>query len=82
VRRGLTSAQFRIALGAVVRGERTRLGWSQEKLAEKADLARAYITELESGHRTPNLETLLRLAAALGMKPSKLMAASEAELAE
>lgn len=71
-------AAYRRALGVAVRAERQRLGWSQETLAEKAELARAYVTELEGGRRTPNLATILGLASAFGMKPSKLMAMAEA----
>lgn len=71
------SVPLQVALGAVVRAERHRLGWSQEKLAEAAALNRAYVTELECGRRTPNLATLVRLAAALGMALSGLLAAAE-----
>lgn len=77
-----TSGAFRVALGAAISTERKRLGWSQEVLAEHADLGRSYVTELEGGNRTPNLDTLLRVAEALGMKTSKLIALGEAQLAK
>lgn len=67
-------------MGSVIKAERKRLGWSQETLAENAELSRAYVTELEGGNRTPNLDTLMRVAKALGMKTSKLVAAGEAAL--
>lgn len=75
-----SNAAFCRAVGAVIRAERLRLGWSQEKLGDVADLSRAYVTELEGGRRTPNLGTLLRLATAFNMKVSKLVAAAEGQL--
>jgi transcriptional regulator with XRE-family HTH domain len=81
VRSQRSTASFCTALGDAIRAERTRLGWSQEDLAERAHLNRSYTTDLENGRRTPNLDTLLRVAKALGMKPSKLLAAGEARLA-
>lgn len=78
--RSRRSTDLRIALGAAIRAERTKQGWSQEELAERAEMSRAYVTDLENGKRTPNLDTLVRMAAAFGMKTSKLMAAGEARL--
>lgn len=75
-----TSAAFCRAMGAAIRTERLRLGWSQEQLADIAELSRAYVTELEGGRRTPNLGTLLRVATAFNMKVSKLVAAAEGQL--
>lgn len=76
------SSALRVALGAAVRAERAKLEWSQEELAERAGMHRAYVTDLENGKRTPNFDTLLRLSHALGMKLSRLIAAGEARLAE
>lgn len=81
VKRPSTGA-FNEALGKVIRAERTKHGWSQEDLAEACDLHRSYVTELENGHRTPNLGTLLQIATGLGMKTSKLIAAGELRLAK
>ena len=77
MRSRLSTATFCTALGDAVRAERKRQGWSQEELAERADLNRAYVTDLERGRRTPNLDTLLRLAGAFGFRLSRLIAASE-----
>jgi XRE family transcriptional regulator, regulator of sulfur utilization len=82
VRSRRSTAVLCVAIGEAVRAERKRLGWSQEELADQAGLSRAYVTELESGGRTPNLDTLSRLAHAFGMKTSKLLAAGEARLPE
>ena len=42
-------------------------GISQECLAERADLHRTYITDIERGARNLSLETMSRLAGALGL---------------
>ena len=42
-------------------------GWSQERLAEHADLDRSYIAGIEVGARNPSLKALERLAAALSV---------------
>jgi transcriptional regulator with XRE-family HTH domain len=80
VRSRPSTAAFCAALGKTIRSERKRHGWSQEELAERAELNRAYVTELESGRRTPNLDTLLRVSRALGLRLSRLAAASESQL--
>lgn len=53
--------------GAAVKSERTRLGLSQETLAERANLHRTYITDIERGARNLSLETIHKLAGALGI---------------
>jgi transcriptional regulator with XRE-family HTH domain len=49
---------------ARVRNER---GFSQDKLAEKADLDRTYVSGIERGVRNPGIKTVLRLARALNI---------------
>lgn len=53
-----------VALGNRVRQLRNRKGWSQEKLAEQADIQRTYLAEIELGKRNPSLKHLLKLAKA------------------
>jgi transcriptional regulator with XRE-family HTH domain len=62
------------AFGAAVRARRERLGLSQEEFAHRADLERSYVSGIERGYRNPTLKVLVRLAEALGTKPSKLLA--------
>ncbi len=50
-----------------------RLGLSQLKFAEKADLSVGYICDLESGRRWGTPETFAKLAAALGVEPFRLL---------
>lgn len=47
-------------------------GWSQERLAEHADLDRSYIAGIEVGARNPSLKALDRLAGALSVRLSEL----------
>ncbi len=63
--------------GAAVRSERTRLGLSQETLAERASLHRTYITDIERGARNLSLETIYKLSTALGVSIETLFARAE-----
>jgi len=49
-------------LGAYIRDQRNRLGWSQQMLARKINHTPAALAKIESGENLPNRETLLRLA--------------------
>jgi XRE family transcriptional regulator, regulator of sulfur utilization len=71
------STQLPQLFGLAVRQQRERLGWSQERLAESADLNRSYVGELERGQAVPSLITLDKLARALGLSPSNLLAQTE-----
>jgi transcriptional regulator with XRE-family HTH domain len=63
--------------GATVRKFREAHGWSQEMLAEKADLNRSYVGELERGQAIASLITLDKLATAFGISLSHLMSQTE-----
>jgi transcriptional regulator with XRE-family HTH domain len=52
-----------------VRAARKRLGISQMKLAEKADLSAGYMNDVERARRWLGAETLARLASALHLRP-------------
>jgi transcriptional regulator with XRE-family HTH domain len=65
------------SFGTAVRHLREQLGWSQEALAERANLNRSYIGELERGQAIPSLLTLKKLSSALGVSLSNLLAHSE-----
>jgi two-component system, response regulator len=68
--------------GAVVKSKRNRLGLSQEALAERADLHRTYITDIERGTRNLTLGSIAKLAAALGVSIGALFAPDIAPDAE
>ncbi len=66
--------------GAAVRKLRLLRGLSQEELAEATGLHRTYIGGIERGERNPSLVNIVRLAAALRVSPSELVAGIECEL--
>jgi CheY-like chemotaxis protein len=53
--------------GQIIKGRRVAMGLSQEVLAERADLHRTYVTDIERGTRNLTLESISRLAKALGV---------------
>ena len=64
---------LRASLGQRVKDLRTRLGWSQEQLAERASLDTTYISGIERGARNPGLNSLNSLARALGITLPNLL---------
>lgn len=65
------------SFGATVRQLREAQGWSQETLAERANLNRSYIGELERGQAIPSLLTIQKLSQALGLSLANLLAHTE-----
>jgi XRE family transcriptional regulator, regulator of sulfur utilization len=61
----------------VLRQLREERGWSQEQLAERADLNRSYLGEVERGHAIPSLVTVSKLAGALEIRLSSFIARCE-----
>lgn len=59
---------FRSAAGKRIRSERKKLGWSQEMLAEKADLHPSFIGQIERGERAASFKTLERFSKLFGVK--------------
>jgi ribosome-binding protein aMBF1 (putative translation factor) len=57
----------------LLKKERIRRGISMNRLAEKSGLSQSMVSLLERGMRTPTLDTLLRIAAALDVDLSKLL---------
>jgi len=60
------------AFGLNVLRRREAKGLSQEKLAEKAELDRTYVSGIERGVRNAGLLTIARLAKALGTTSADL----------
>jgi XRE family transcriptional regulator, regulator of sulfur utilization len=69
----MSAAQF----PSVLRQLRVERGWSQEQLAERAELNRSYLGEVERGHAIPSLITLSKLATALEIRLSSFIARCE-----
>lgn len=51
---------------------RKNLGFTQEELAKRAQISRAYLTNLESGKYTPSLEVAKRLSEILNKSVDEL----------
>ena len=60
------------SFGPNLRRWRDKRGYSQEKLAQLADLHRTEIGLLERGEREPKLGIITKLAGALGVSPGVL----------
>jgi transcriptional regulator with XRE-family HTH domain len=65
-------SQFSIQFGQRIRHLRETKGWSQEELANAANLHRTHISLIENAKRSVQLETIERLATALGVEPADL----------
>ena len=64
----------RQVLGNKIRSYRKQAGLTQEQLAEKADLSYKYVGEVERGCVNISLDSLVRIAKALKVKVSDLVA--------
>jgi transcriptional regulator with XRE-family HTH domain len=53
-------------LGDEIRKVRLQKKMTQEQLSLATGVDRAYLSEMENGHRSPSVEVLMRLCAALG----------------
>jgi transcriptional regulator with XRE-family HTH domain len=66
------------ALGEAIRTRRGEIdGLSQEGLADLAGMHRTYVSEIERGLRNPSFRNLFKLATALEVPLSELVAQAE-----
>jgi len=65
------------SFGRSLRKRRLAKLLTQENLGLESNLSRAYISDLEIGKKDPSLFTIFKLATALQMKPSNLIAEVE-----
>lgn len=70
--RSFEETAHRRRFGDRVRQLRTERGWSQEQLAERAQLHRTYVVQVERGHRNASLDVIEALAVALSVSPAEL----------
>ncbi|HTZ88123.1 MAG TPA: helix-turn-helix transcriptional regulator [Solirubrobacteraceae bacterium] len=66
-----------IAFGAAVRALRVERGFAQEAFAAHADMDRSYYGAIERGEFNVSLETIVRLADALGVSVAEILRRAE-----
>lgn len=59
--------------GAVVRELREARGWTQEELAERAEMNASYLGFVERGDNVPTLTIIIQIAEGLSVKPEELL---------
>lgn len=69
-------------IGRIIKEKRVQKGMTQDLLSGFAGIARTHLTMIENGTKRPNFETIWKIALALDMKPSELVAEIEANIKE
>jgi len=69
--------QLQAAFGQALRTFRKTRGLTQEGLAERANLHRTYVGDVERGERNVSLLNIARLARALSVSMAELVGAAE-----
>ena len=59
-------------LGKNIRNLRKEAGWTQEKLAEKANISVPFMTQIELARKTPSLDVIENIAKALSVSYAQL----------
>jgi len=67
-----TTLKYRKIFGETIRTRRKALDLSQERLAEKAELHHNYIGEIERGEKAATIDTIVKIAKALGVRAGDL----------
>lgn len=65
--------QRRRAVGERIRAARVNANLTQERVALAAEMDRPSVVRIEQGQQSPTLDTLIRLAAAIGVPLSELV---------
>lgn len=66
-------------LGNNIRTLRKESGWTQEKLAEKADISVPFMTQIELGRKSASLEVIQKISKALGVSYERLFKIEQTE---
>ena len=67
-------------IGLIISTERVKKEMTQEQLSGLAGISRSHLASLESGQKSPKIETLWKIAEALSVKPSKLIMMAEKKI--
>ena len=68
------SQKHRRLLGETLRALRLKANYSQERLAERAELSSIFISRVERGKESPSLDSLVKIAKALKIRVRELVA--------
>lgn len=60
-------------IGNKIKNLRRIKNLTQEELAERTDLSKGYISQIESEHASPSMETFLNIVEVLGTTPSEFL---------
>ena len=69
-----------VIVGRVIQRFREEKKQSQELVSGFAGIGRTHLSAIERGERKPTLETFFKIAEALGVRPSVIIAAIEEEI--
>ena len=69
----MSKEKFRKKLGYILKEHRNRLGWSQEKLAEKMQISYQQVQKYEYGNSKLTCEKLLQFAKIFGVEPEAIL---------
>lgn len=67
-------------LGEIISRRRQEANLSQEELADRADIHRTYVSQIERGLKSPTLVILISLSKSLDTKASAIISELEREL--
>lgn len=73
-------AGIAIVVGARIKELRSKKKWTQEQLAEYADLHVSYIIALEKGRKNTSIEALYRISNALEISPADFFTIPQAAI--
>ena len=76
---GKSSGSWELPFGVALRRVRKAAGLSQEQLGLDSGVQRNFISLIETGQNQPTIGTICKLAHALGVKASQLVAEAEEE---
>lgn len=77
---GKSLGESELPFGVTLRRVRRAAGMSQERLGLEAGVQRNFISLIETGQNQPTIGTIVKLARALGMKASELVAEAEGKV--
>jgi len=65
-------SELKRLIGRNIRSLRKRRSWSQDALSENAELSCKFVGEIERGAVNPSLDSLMKIADALGVEVAEL----------